>query len=143
MRPRLTPAPRPPFEWEPVDRYPFAAGLVVAGLAAAFAMALFGLPPIDLHGPLHRIGVMDPMCGMTRATRLLALGQIREAARYNPASVLLPLLATGTLARSAVGRRTGRWLTVHPLGSKVLAAILAVGVALLWVRQQSMVDLLR
>ena len=106
-------------------------------------MALFGLPPIDVHGPLHRVGVMDPLCGMTRAARLLALGDLREAARYNPASLVLPIGVVAVSARWAVGRATGRWLTLHPLGSRALASTMAVGVAVLWVRQQTMVGLLR
>jgi hypothetical protein len=49
--------------WEPVDRHRWAGLLAVAGLAAGGAMAIFGLPPVDLHGPLHYAGIMDPLCG--------------------------------------------------------------------------------
>jgi len=44
---------------QPRDVWPRATALAVAGLAAAAVMAVAGLPPIDLHGPLHHFGIMD------------------------------------------------------------------------------------
>lgn len=40
------------------------------------ALRVFGLPPIDLHSPLHRAGIMDPLCGGTRAALAAAHGDI-------------------------------------------------------------------
>ena len=106
-------------------------------------MAVFGLPPIDVHGPLHRIGIMDPLCGMTRATRLLARGEVRAAARYNPASLLLPPAAVAAVIRLAYGWRTGRWWSIRPRTSPLLMAVLGVMAMALWVRQQLQADLLQ
>jgi hypothetical protein len=110
--------------------------------AAALAMATFGLPPVNVHGPWHFLGVMDPLCGMTRATRLLALGQIRQAIAYNPASPLLGLLGAAMVARTAVGWIKHRWLRieVHPSARTLL--VLALLVAGLWVNQQAHAALL-
>ena len=44
------------------DEHRWLTLLAVAGLAIALGMAVFGLPPVDLHGPLHRVGIMDPLC---------------------------------------------------------------------------------
>ena len=41
------------WEWAPTDRYRDWTWLAVLGTAAAAGMALVGLPPLDLHGPLH------------------------------------------------------------------------------------------
>lgn len=76
-------------------------------------MALVGLPRLDVHGPLHYLGVMDPLCGMTRATRLLLLGRVREALHYNPAVPLVPLAGLAVLVRAAWGRLGGQWCTVR------------------------------
>ncbi len=38
------------------------------GVGFAVAMAVFGLPPVDPHGPFHRFGIMDPLGGGTRYT---------------------------------------------------------------------------
>jgi hypothetical protein len=37
-------------------------------------LAVFGLLPLSVHGPLHFYGVMDPLCGATRAVRLALRG---------------------------------------------------------------------
>jgi len=47
--------------WQPTDRHP--------------VLAAVGLPPVDLHGPLHYLGVMDPLCGMTRGTVAVLRGR--------------------------------------------------------------------
>jgi hypothetical protein len=89
--------------WQDHDALAWAAPFAGMGLAAGMAMALLGLPPVDIHGPLHYLGVMDPLCGMTRGVRLFCLGQVSEAVRYNPAAPLLVLGALGALARAAWG----------------------------------------
>lgn len=42
------------------DQHWWMTILGVLALAIAAAMAMFGLPPVDLHSPLHKIGIMDP-----------------------------------------------------------------------------------
>ena len=37
--------------------------VALAGVAIAGTMAIVGLPTADLHGPLHRLGIMDPFSG--------------------------------------------------------------------------------
>jgi hypothetical protein len=34
--------------------------LALAGLVGAIVLAIVGLPSIDIHGPLHYAGIMDP-----------------------------------------------------------------------------------
>jgi len=55
---------------EPRDAHRVATGPgAAAALAAAAGMAVFGLPPVDLHGLLHHVGIMDPLCGTPVAYR--------------------------------------------------------------------------
>jgi hypothetical protein len=42
--------------WARADRQPMLAPLAAAGLLAAGMLAVVGLPPVDLHGPLQRLG---------------------------------------------------------------------------------------
>ena len=46
-------------------------------------MALWGLPPVDLHGPLHRLGIMDPVCGGTRSAYFAVSARWALAWYYN------------------------------------------------------------
>ena len=125
-----------------IDRWPHLIHLVAAATAGAAGLALFGLPPVDIHGPLHYVRVMDPLCGMTRATRHLARGEVSAAITYNPAVVLLPIVAALVTARWAWGRLTGMWLHVSVRRSVPLVVLASVALALLWARQQAHVDLL-
>lgn len=96
----------------PEDRMPWLPGLLGPALVGGLYLRIFGLPGRDLHGPLHRVGVMDPFCGGTRATYLLVRGRLVEAWSWNP---LVPLLALGAvviLARIVVGLTTNRWLQI-------------------------------
>jgi hypothetical protein len=79
--------------WARADRHPTLAPLAAAGLLAAGLLAVVGLPPVDLHRPLHHLGIMDPLCGMTRGTVALLRGQLGQAVAYNPASPLLGMTA--------------------------------------------------
>ena len=65
--------------WTDHDEHSLLSRLAITGLAAATAMALFGLPPADIHGPLHYLGIMDPLCGATRGVRLALLGHLAKA----------------------------------------------------------------
>jgi hypothetical protein len=96
-----------------VDRWPRTTALAATGLTAGAVMAVAGLPPVDLHGPLHYLGIMDPLCGGTRSVRLALRGQWAAAWRYNPLGVPLVVGAVLLVLRAACARVTGRWLTVH------------------------------
>src|SRR6266511_3702846 len=85
------PTDRAHLAWAPVDPHRRLARLGLGGLLAGGIFAVTGPPPLDLHGPLHYLGIMDPLCGMTRGV----LWTLR-----------------GRLERAAVGWLTGRWLTV-------------------------------
>jgi hypothetical protein len=126
------------------DRHGRALGVAVGGLLVVAALAVAGLPPIDLHGPLHRFGVMDPLCGGTRALRLVVRGQLGAAWRYNPLGPLLVAGAAATVARHAVGHRTRRWLTLDIEWRSPTVRLLAVIAVLgLEVNQQLHASLLR
>jgi len=128
--------------WERNDRFRDLSVVVGAGVVAAFAMAIFGLPSVNLHGPLHYVGIMDPLCGMTRAARFLALGDIASAVRYNPASPALVVLAAAVLARAVAGTTTGWWFDFRMSRSRGLRGAFWLAVAVLWANQQANAALL-
>jgi hypothetical protein len=105
-------------------------------------LAIFGLPPVDLHLPPHHLGIMDPACGMTRGVRLVVRGDLAGAMRYNPAAPLVPLCGLLLLARHTIGWRTGRWADLSVRWTPTLVATAALALGLLWARQQANVDLL-
>lgn len=92
--------------WVGEDNFRWLAWLVAAGVVASGALAVFGMPPIDLQGPLHVLGLMGPTCGMTRAVRHLALGQVALALRYNPAVAVLPVTVLAVTGRVLYGAAT-------------------------------------
>ena len=129
----------PLLAWERVDAHPHLAVPAALGLVLAIALATFGMPPVDLHGPLHFARVMDPMCGMTRAVVSLARGDLARAIWYNPASPVVLLGGVAALARGVYGRRSGRWLNVS-WRSPARVAVVVVLVAALEVNQQMHAD---
>jgi Protein of unknown function (DUF2752) len=139
VRPRLLLRLR----WAREDRHPTLAALAAAGLLATGVLAVVGLPPVDLHGPLHRLGIMDPLCGMTRGTVAVLHGQLGVAVAYNPASPLLIAGALLAMGRWLVGRLTGRWLNVTLRRTPVTMGIIAALSLALWVNQQAHAALLR
>jgi Protein of unknown function (DUF2752) len=92
------------------DAWPWLGPLALALLILASLLALLGLPPVDVHGPLHHLGVMDPFCGGTRAARFLMTGQWSRAWTYNPGIFALAALSAAALLRWMYGRAAGRWL---------------------------------
>jgi len=129
------------------DRWPVLAPAAATGLAAGVLMARIGLPPVDLHGPLHRWwGVMDPLCGGTRAVRLAAMGDFTTAWSYNPLGPILVTAALVALVRWSAATVTRRWLVIEvtlPRSLRIAARIVTVLlVALLEVRQQLSAPLL-
>src|SRR5437016_12090407 len=97
--------------WSPLDRCPALMPLALVGLAVAVGIAV-GRPPFDLHPPLHRLGVMDPACGLTRGVVAAVRGHLREAWAYNPASPAVVAGAVAVLGRHVAGRLSGAWLTI-------------------------------
>ncbi len=132
--------------WTPRDRWRTLTALAAAGALLATAMAMFGLPPVDLHGPVHRAGLMDPFCGGTRATRFAARGQFGRAWTYNPLGIAVVVGAAALLIRAIVGVTCRRWLTVDlqlgPRGRRLAIAVVVLLVVALEIRQQSRADLL-
>lgn len=134
------------WSWQRRDRHPVATGLSVAAVSAAVAMATFGLPPIDLHGLLHGFGIMDPLCGGTRAARYTARGEWALAWRYNPLGILVVLAAAAAAVRAVVGVVTRQWVTITvawtPRRRRVVTVAAVVVLGALTVRQQLRAELL-
>lgn len=109
-------------------------------------MAVFGLPPVHLHGILHHVGIMDPLCGGTRAAAYTARGDWAVAWRYNPLGILAVLVAAAATLRALVGVLWGRWLTVAlaltPRQRRALIVMAAAVLVAMTVRQQLRADLL-
>lgn len=117
--------------------------IAVVGLGIAAVLAVVGLPPVDLHGPLHRRGVMDPLCGGTRALRLAARGDLIEAFRWNPASPLLLLGGAAVVLRTAIGFLTGSWVNLRVAWKRpTLWITLLLALVALEVRQQQLAPML-
>ena len=116
------------------------------GLLAGVLMARLGLPPLDLHGPLHHLGIMDPFCGGTRSAYFALRGRGDQAWTYNPLGVVAVLAAPVAAARAVAGTLTGLWLNVDFRWSRtqrrVVIAFILVAMILLEVRQQSIAPLL-
>lgn len=132
--------------WEACDRHRLVTVAALMGAVAAGAMGMWGLPPVDLHGPLHKIGIMDPFCGGTRAARYTVAGDLAEAWRYNPLGVMAVAGATLATARTVLGTLWGRWLTVSvewtPRRRASVTVAVLILVVLLEIRQQGRADLL-
>lgn len=132
--------------WADSDRYRSVTVLAVVGLAVAALMAVAGLPPFDLHGPLHYFGVMDPLCGGTRAARYTMRGDLRQAWTYNPLGILAVVGAAALVGRAVVGVVAGRWLTITVAWTvrrrRLVIALTVVILILLEIRQQLLVALL-
>lgn len=115
-------------------------------LAGAAAMATFGLPSVNLHGPLHRLGIMTPTCGGTRAARFAAQGNLVQAWRYNPLGIFSVLGAALVVLRASLGAATGIWVRASmvwtPRRRRIAIAVVIVLLILLEVRQQTRADLL-
>lgn len=128
--------------WTNRDELAGWTAVAILGGVAFLALRIFGLPGVDLHTPLHYAGIMDPLCGMTRAMRLLAIGDFASAWRYNPGS--FPVAAFGVLftARFAMGLATRRWLTWQHPSRRVTWSLALVATTMLWINQQANADLL-
>lgn len=130
--------------WADRDRRRGVTTAAAVFLLAAAVLRWAGVPAIDLHGPLHYLGIMDPLCGGTRAAFLLLSGNLEEAARYNPIVFPLAAVVVALLARTGIGVLGGRWLEIRlPRAWRhAVVAILVLAVAVLSARQQMRADLL-
>lgn len=124
-----------PVRIEVEDSAPWLMGVVLLASAGAVWLRVVGLSGADLHGPLHRMGIMDPFCGGTRATYLLGRGDLVGAWSWNPMVPLLALGASGLVVRFLVGRFSGRWVDLH-LPRRTWVALLAAAFVVLEVNQQ-------
>lgn len=131
---------------ERVDRHRPITAIALAGLSVGALLAIAGLPPVDLAGPLSLGGVVCPLCGGTRAVYYVMLGQWGTAWTYNPLGILLVTGAAGMLVRHLVGTISRQWLNLrvrwHRAAVTCLIAVLAAGTAALWVNQQLHAELL-
>lgn len=109
-------------------------------------MAIIGLPPVDLHMPPHYAGIMDPLCGGTRAIRLAAMGDWGASWRYNPIGIPLLIVCVILVVRAAIGWLSGRWLTLRirwtRRGKQIAWLLVAAAVIALEINQQAHVELL-
>lgn len=140
---------RPPWvrlTWQRADQHLLVSLLGIGALVAAGGLALMGLPPVDVHGVLHRFGIMDPLCGGTRAARYAALGQWGQAWRYNPLGILAVVIAAGITLRTVTGLLSRRWMTITlnwtPRRKRVVALFVVALAVALTVRQQLRADIL-
>jgi len=129
--------------WADHDEHSWLSRLAITGLAAGTAMAVFGLPPVDIHGPLHYLGIMDPLCGATRGLRLALLGHLVQAWRYNPLSVMLAAGAVAAVFRQVLGVATRRWLNLTVVRRRAVLATSTLLAVALEINQQAHAALLR
>lgn len=130
-----------PLRLDRIDEYRWLtalAGLVVIGVAL---LAVVGMPPVDLHGPLHYLGIMDPLCGATRAMYLSVHGRLREAMTYNPGAPILLAAAGAVVLRAAIGAASHRWLSVR-IPRRISVVLLVAALVVLEINQQSHAALL-
>ncbi|MBB5161715.1 DUF2752 domain-containing protein [Mycobacterium sp. AZCC_0083] len=130
---------------EPVDSHPWWTWLALLSTAMIVVLAVAGLPPVDLHGPLHWLGIMDPLCGGTRSMYLTMHGHPADAVHYNPAAPLVPVATFVLLVRAVVGRLYGWWITpVMPrrVVFACCAAIVMIALVALEIHQQLNAELL-
>ena len=143
MRSATARGPQTMFRWDGRDAYFGATFTALVGTLGAVLLGIFGLPGLDLHTPfLHDAGIMDPLCGMTRAVHALASVELRDAWRYNPGSFALAVFGAGFVLRGLIGLVTGRWLRFPRFSNRALWVAVSLAILVLWVNQQSHADLL-
>lgn len=134
------------FVIESRDRYWWATFASVGLLAIAGGMAVLGLPPIDLHGPNHWFGIMDPLCGGTRSARYTAQGHLALAWKYNPLGILTVVTVAALVLRALAGVTTRHWVAVEigwtRRGRWIAITAVALLLIALEIRQQGRAELL-
>ncbi|HEY3547815.1 MAG TPA: DUF2752 domain-containing protein [Propionicimonas sp.] len=133
--------------WQSTDRHVQLTRTALGAALALVVLAFWGLPPVDVHGPLHRLGIMDLLCGGTRAAYFTVTGRWSLAWFYNPLGPLAVVTTTLLLLRALVGVVTRRWVvlevTVTRTAWRILIAAASVVLLALTVRQQLLVAVLR
>lgn len=128
------------------DRYRWLTLASIGLLAIAGGMAALGLPPIDLHGPTHWFGIIDPLCGGTRAARYTTLGEWGLAWKYNPLGIVTVIAVAVLVLRATAGVLTRRWIVLDITWTKrgrwAAGIVLALLLIALEIRQQDRADLL-
>lgn len=127
--------------WDDRDRHPTWTRLALVGVPLTGLLAVLGPPPIDLHGPLHYLGVMGPTCGMTRGVMWFVRGDLARAWQFNPASLLVIPGMVLLLGRATIGRLSSRWVNVAVQRRPWLWVVAAL-IVLLAIRQQLNADFL-
>lgn len=130
------------YSWVDHDRHRPLTVAALLGLPLAVLLAVFGLPPVDIHGPLHYMGIMGPTCGLTRSVMWFTRGQLATAWEYNPVGMLVVPGAVVVMGRAGFGWWTGHWADFKVRRNRRLIALLVVGALILTLRQQLRVDLL-
>lgn len=126
----------------PWDAHRSLLWIAASGLALATVLAIFGFPPIELHLPTHHLGLMGPLCGMTRSAARASVGDLAGSWRYNPGGVVLVVGAWAAVLRAVVGRTTGRWINLRLLVTARGWWVIALVLAGLTLNQQLHADLL-
>ena len=85
-----------------------ASCLPGAALIGAGLLRQPGAVGIDLCIVHRMTGFWCPLCGGTRATRALLLGDVSEALGYNPFALVVLALGVILIARWLLSRRAGR-----------------------------------
>jgi hypothetical protein len=111
--------------------------VVALGVAAAFGLALIGGLPVALPMPTHAIGMVDPTCGLTRASIALARGDLSSAWRFNPAAFVLAGFAVAVVLRTMWGLTRHRWVSIRVPMTAPRLAVAVVVLAGWWAYQQS------
>jgi len=128
------------------DGAPWLTMVGALGLLMAVGLLVFGLPPIDPHGPLHRVGIMDPLCGGSRSAYFTTHADFAEAWRYNPLGIVSVAAVVLVAGRAVIGFRTGHWLSPSArVPSRARwwgVAIAVVLLGMLEIRQQGRAELL-
>lgn len=119
------------------DEMRWLSWTVLIGVGVAVVLAMIGGMPVALPMPTHAVGLVDPTCGLTRASTALARADFVSAWRFNPAAFLIAALAAATAVRAVYGAATGRWVTVRVTWTKRTVIWVLVAVALWWTYQQT------
>lgn len=125
-----------------VDLHRRLLGPAAAFVAGSVALRVLGLPPIDLHSPLHRLGVMDPLCGGTRGTLALSRGDVAGTWAYNPLVLMLAAGVALIAIRWTIGSLGRRWLNFHVRRTRAVVGLAVLLTGALWINQQLNAELL-